>query len=238
MPHQTKLIMALHGAGMQAGVWGSLIGGLALPCQAVSFPGHGRTEGALLPSIEKMAEWAGTRLADHPPQSVVLMGHSMGALAALEAARHPAVAALVLMGAVAKMPVHPELLHQAGADPDTAVDMILKWGVSPVHPQAAAVRAVLKEQMKTTAPGALLSDLKACHAYQRGEAAAQEIRQPVLILSGLDDKLTRSAEGQALAGMIPAAQFHVLPDCGHMPMVEKPAETASGINVFIEGLAG
>lgn len=230
--------MALHGAGMHVGAWGTLAGGLALPCDAVSFPGHGGDAGAFLPSIEEMAEWVNAQLADYPPQSVALLGHSMGALAALESARHPSVAALVLLGAAAKMPVHPELLHQAGADPGTAVDMVLKWGVSPVHPQAAAIRAVLKEQMKDTAPGALLNDLKACHAYQRGAAAAQEIRCPALILSGLDDKLTKSAEAKALADMMPDAQFHVLPDCGHMPMVEKPAETANEINVFIEGLAG
>jgi pimeloyl-ACP methyl ester carboxylesterase len=238
MPHRIKLIMALHGAGMHAGAWGSLVGGLALPCEALSFPGHGGSEGALLPSIGKMAEWVHLHLADHPPQSVALMGHSMGALAALEAAGHPAVAALVLLGAAAKMPVHPELLHQAAADADTAVDMILKWGVSPVHPQAIAIRTVLKEQMEAMAPGALLNDLKACHVYQRGEEAAKKIRQPVLILSGLDDKLTRSADGKALAEMIPSAQFHVLPDCGHMPMVEKATETANEINVFIEGLGG
>ena len=236
MSHQSKFIMAVHGAGMHAGVWGSLVGGLPLPCQAISFPGHGRTDGELLPSIEKMAEWINARLADHSPQSVALLGHSMGALVALEAARHPAVSALVLLGAAARMPVHRELLSKAAEDCDAAVDMILKWGVSPVHPQVFAIRNVLQEQMRMAAPGALLSDLQACHAYQGGAAAAQEIRKPGLILAGLDDKLTKSAEGKALADMIPSAQFHVLPDCGHMPMVEKPAEIAKEISVFIEGL--
>ena len=212
MSHQSKFIMAVHGAGMHAGVWGSLVGGLPLPCQAISFPGHGRTDGELLPSIEKMAEWINARLADHSPQSVVLLG------------------------AAARMPVHRELLSKAAEDCDAAVDMILKWGVSPVHPQVFAIRNVLQEQMRMAAPGALLSDLQACHAYQGGAAAAQEIRKPVLILAGLDDKLTKSAEGKALADMIPSAQFHVLPDCGHMPMVEKPAEIAKEISVFIEGL--
>jgi len=136
MSHQSKFIMAVHGAGMHAGVWGSLVGGLPLPCQAISFPGHGRTDGELLPSIEKMAEWINARLADHSPQSVALLGHSMGALVALEAARHPAVQALVLMGAAAKMPVHPDLLKQAAEKPEAAMEMILKWGVSSAHPRA------------------------------------------------------------------------------------------------------
>ncbi len=238
MASQNKHIFAIHGAGMHAGVWGSLVACLELPCQAVSLPGHGKAEGSFLPSIEEMAGWIMTRLDEHSPQSAVLMGHSMGALVALEAARHPSVAALVLLGAAAKMPVHPELLRQAAADPDAAADMILKWGISPVHPQAFAVRTVLKGQMQSVAAGALLNDLTACNVYQRGEAAARDLRQPALVLSGLDDKLTKSTDGKLLAEMIARAAFHVMPDGGHMLMVEKPLETAKEINSFIGTLDG
>lgn len=235
MSSRVKYIVAIHGAGMNGGVWGSLAAGLSLPCQALSLPGHGKTAGALLPSIEKMADWVKTKLADHAAHSIVLAGHSMGALVALEAARHPSVAGLVLLGAAAKMPVHPELLHQASADPDTAADMILKWGISPVHPQAIAVRTMLKGQMQFDT---LASDLKACNVYQGGEAAAKGISCPALILSGLDDKLTKPADSQLLAEMLEQGEFHVMPEGGHMLMAEKPVETAKEINGFIETLAG
>lgn len=237
-PPRKKHLLAIHGAGMHGGVWGSLVAGLSLPCQAVSFPGHGRTEGAFLPSIETMAAWIGARLAEHPPHTVILLGHSMGALVALASAQHPAVAGLALLGAAARMPVHPELLHQAANDPDTAADMILKWGVSPVHPQAFAVRTVLREQMQAAAPGALYSDLKACNDWQGGAEAAKAVTQPALVIGGADDKLTRAAEGQALAGLMPQGQFHLMADSGHMLMVERPAETAQAINVFAEALGG
>lgn len=230
-----KYIVAIHGAGMNAGVWASLVEGLSLPCQALSLPGHGKNENTLLPTIEKMAAWVKEKLSGHLPQSVALMGHSMGALVALEAAQHPSVGTLLLLGAAAKMPVHPELLHQAGADPDTAADMILKWGISPVNPLAIDIRTVLKGQMQF---GTLANDLKACNAYQGGEAAAKKTPHPVLILSGLDDKLTKPADSQSLAEMLPRGEFHVMPDAGHMLMVEKPAETAKEINGFIELLAG
>ena len=229
----------IHGAGMHAGVWGSLVAGLApMPCQAISLPGHTKNGGQALPSIEKMAAWVGEKLANYPAQSVVLMGHSMGSLVALEAAHFPAVTALVLLGAAAKMPVHPDLIHQATHDPGTASDMILKWGVSPAHTQAATVKAVLKEQMKTVASGVLFNDLTACNNYRHGEEAAKAIRQPVLVLSGQDDKMTKAADGKLLADMIPQAQFHALPACGHMMMVEKPAETAKEISGFIAALGG
>jgi len=236
MAERNKLIFAIHGAGMQASVWKVLTDRIHLPCQTLSLPGHEKTGAALLPSIEQMAGWVQDQLSGHPPQSVVLMGHSMGALVALEAARHPSVSALVLLGAAASMPVHPELLRQAAGDRNAAIDMILKWGVAAAHPQASAVRAVLKEQMQAVMPEALLNDLTACHAYQHGEKAAKELRRPALVLSGQDDKMTAAAAGKILAEMMGQAQFRVLPECGHMPMVENPAGTAIEIDDFLRGL--
>lgn len=219
---------------MHAGIWGGILGGLDLNCDALTFPGHGVGDSALLPSIEQMGAWLSRELDSHKPQSVVLMGHSMGALAALEAARHPSVAALVLMGAAARMPVHPEMLAQAKEDPDTAVDMILKWGVSPVHEQVFAVRNMIKAMMAQAGASALLNDLTACNAYARGPAMAEGTGLPALILAGMDDKLTKPAAAQELALLLGAgAQFHQLRDCGHMPMVERPAEAAKEINTFI-----
>lgn len=219
---------------MHAGVWGGMLGGLDLNCDTLTLPGHGVAGGELLSTVEQMGQWLSQKLDDHKPQSVVLMGHSMGALAALEAARHPSVASLVLMGAAAQMPVHPEMLAQAKEDPDTAVDMILKWGVSPVHGQVFAVRNMLKAVMAQAGSVALLNDLTACNAYARGPAMAEGTGLPALILAGADDKLTKPAASQELALLLgPGAQFHQMPDCGHMPMVERPAEAAKEINTFI-----
>jgi aromatic-L-amino-acid decarboxylase len=205
MSMNKRIIIALHGAGMQASVWETLAE--KLPCQETLFLPLSLPKPALT-SIEAMAAWVETQLKNHPPQSVVLMGHSMGALIALEAARHPSVAAIVLIGAAAQMPVHPDLLKQAATAPDTAAALILKWGVSPAHPEAVEI---LKRHMQ---PEALSNDLSACNAYQHGEAAARSIRQPALVLAGSDDKLTKAAAGQALADMLPNARFHLVAVAG------------------------
>ena len=228
MSQHNKTVIAIHGAGMNAGVWGTLAPELA--CRAISLPGHGETPGPLLPSIGAMAEWVETQIKDYPAKSVVLMGHSMGALVALEAARHPAVAALVLMGAAVHMPVHPDLLKQASEAPSAAAGMILKWGVSSAHSQVAEA---LRSQMQ---PAALANDLTACNNYQNGAAAAKAVRQPVLVLSGSDDKLTKAAEGRALTDALPHARFHLIAGSGHMLMVEGPLETAREISTFIASL--
>ena len=199
MTIQNKTIIAIHGAGMQGRVWDIL--SQKLPCRELSLPGHGEKAGPLMGSIEAMAAWVGEQAESYPPHSIILMGHSMGALVALEAASHPSVAALVLMGASARMPVNQDLLKQAVSAPDAAARMILKWGISPAHPEAAEV---LKGQMQ---PAALANDLTACNVYQRGETAAVAVRQPALVLSGADDKLTKPAEGKLLADLLPQSRW-------------------------------
>ena len=222
MPPEEKIIIALHGAGMQASVWESLA--KSLPLLPLSL--------LRLSSIEAMAAWVEKQIEHYPPRSVVLLGHSMGALVALEAAQNRAVAALVLIGAAAQMPVHPDLLKQAVAAPDAAAALILKWGVSPAHPE---VVDVLKRHMQTAT---LANDLSACNAYQHGEAAAQSISQPALVFGGSDDKLTKPAAVKALAEMMPDGRFYPVAGSGHMLMVEATAEIAKEIRAFVVAIPG
>jgi pimeloyl-ACP methyl ester carboxylesterase len=81
-------------------------------------------------------------------------------------------------------------------------------------------------------PATLENDLAACNAYQRGATAAATVRQPTLIFAGSDDKLTKAADGKALADMMPDARFHLISGSGHMLMVENPVEIAKEIGVF------
>src|SRR5262245_13714705 len=57
---------------------------------AVDLPGHGRSEGPPLASVEAMADWLPTLLAAAGVNTAALVGHSMGSLIAVEcAARYP-----------------------------------------------------------------------------------------------------------------------------------------------------
>ena len=53
---------------------------------AVDFPGHGRSEGEFIKSIEEMADWIPELLSAAGLEKASLVGHSMGALVALECA--------------------------------------------------------------------------------------------------------------------------------------------------------
>lgn len=230
-------IVALHGAGMHGGVWGGMAPMLdGMPFVALSFPAHGAAGGEALGNIPDMAAWTRKRLQDIPAQRVFLVGHSMGALAALEAAADPKVAGVVLMGAAARMPVHPDLLSLAEKDAAAAGEMILKWGVDPAHRVASEIKTFLRDLMKTQAAGVLAGDLRACDLYKAGEATAAGLEKPLLVIGGAQDKLTKAQAGAELAAGAKRGVFHILQDCGHMMMLEKPSETAELIRVFASGV--
>src|SRR5215468_7288285 len=77
---------------------------------AVDLPGHGRSAGPLLFSIAEMASWTVRVLDAAGLRSTALVGHSMGALIALEVAASASarISSLALLGVAERMPVHPD----------------------------------------------------------------------------------------------------------------------------------
>lgn len=221
-------IVAIHGAGMTAAVWDGLPSHLmGYSLRALTLPGHGGGD-APLPTIEDMAAFVRQKIAGEP---CILLGHSMGALTALLAAQDAAVKGVILCGAAAAMPVNPDLLTTAFEKPDEAMQMILKWGVFSGNHAADDIRAQLAALMFAPALG---PDLKACNDFTDGAAAASKLGKPTLVITGAQDKMSRAAEGAALAALIPGASVVMIPDCGHMIMAEKPVEISFQIRSFLE----
>jgi pimeloyl-ACP methyl ester carboxylesterase len=211
-----KKIIALHGAGMGPEAWNAL--DAHLPLHALALPGHG--DGARpLTSIAGMARWVEKQITD--AEGIILLGHSMGALVALEAGGHRAVESLVLLGAAARMPVHADLLKTARENPAEAANLIKKWGVFDRN------REVFGGQMG--AMGALFDDLSACNNYQKDKF---DFTKPAFVLAAAGDKMVRPADSEALARLL-KGEYAVLPAAGHMMMLEKPSETAVAIRKFL-----
>lgn len=55
-------------------------------------------------------------------------------------------------------------------------------------------------------------------------AAARRVAAPALVLAGRDDRLFPPAASAALAQALPASAHLLLDRCGHVPMIERPAE--------------
>src|SRR5579864_357234 len=78
-------IVFLHGAGMDHTAWALHDRWFAhhgYNVLAPDLPGHGRSSGALLPTIADMADWTAALLDAAGVGSAKLIGHSMGSLIA------------------------------------------------------------------------------------------------------------------------------------------------------------
>src|SRR5262249_19871001 len=126
-------ILFLHGAGMDHTVWAMQARTFAhhgRSVLAIDLPGHGRSDGSLLRSIGAMAPWVVALRDAAAVQGAALVGHSMGALIALEAAAAaPArVRSLALVGVAERMPVHPDLQAAAADNRRLAPELVTSWG--------------------------------------------------------------------------------------------------------------
>ena len=94
---------------------------------AVDLPGHGRTPGSPISSVSGMAEWL---LKEVAAEKFSIVGHSMGALVALEcAASAPSrVDRIAMMGVAYPMKVGEAFLDAAKRDHYDAFDMHTIWG--------------------------------------------------------------------------------------------------------------
>ncbi len=224
-------ILAIHGAGMNAGIFSSLVPHLRdFRLEAINLPGH-KDGVSPLHDIASMAQYVRDIMAKDAAGSNILMGHSMGALVAMEAAVDASVAGLVLLGASARMPVNADLLKTAKDDPQKAQELVTKWSVFKDHPQADAVKQVVSSIMRDTNPAALYTDFKACDDYQ----GPSKTELPALVISGEGDKMVPPEKSRELAGHL-GGLYACVPLCGHMMMQEKPLEIAAETAKFIRGL--
>ncbi len=236
-------VVMLHGAGMDHVVWTLPARSLAHRGRAVfapDLPGHGRSEGPALSSIAAMAAWLVRFLDAAGIGEAALVGHSMGALVALEAAAAaPArIGRLALLGVAARMPVHPDLLKAAVEAPQRAADLIVSWAYGPAGRFGGQPAPGLwlmgggHSLLDRAGPGVLARDLAACDAYDTAAAAAK-ITCPTLLLLGVEDRMAPAAKAAPLARAIASSTITLLPDTGHIMMSEAPDAVIDALLGFI-----
>lgn len=237
-------VIFIHGAGNDHSVW-------QMPARyfawhgrsvlAVDLPGHGRSSGTALETVEDLADWV-VRLVDASGlKSVSLAGHSMGALVALHAAANlgDRLVALALLGASLRMPVHPDLLAAARRGDHVAFELILSWGLAPTA-QIGGHRAPGlwmtgsgMRLLERIPDGVFATDLKSCDAYLGAEQAAGAVSCPTLLVSGARDRLTPPEGAKELQSLIPGSRMEIIADCGHMMLAEKPNETLDALRSIL-----
>ena len=239
-----RTLVFVHGAANDHSVWAwqsRYFAHHGFNVLAVDLPGHGRSGGEALSSVEAIADWIASLLDAAKVERAALAGHSLGSLAALEAAaRHSTrVERIALLGPAVPMTVSDELQDAAGRNEHLAYELINGWSFSAGRQLGGnAVPGMwmtgnAMRLMERTRPNVLATDLKACHAYANGLAAAAATTCPVLAITGARDIMAPPRNAQALLLALKEPRVVALAHSGHALMAEEPDAVLDALRAFI-----
>ena len=245
-------VVFIHGAQHDHSVWilqSRALAHLGYGVLALDLPGHGRSDGPPRTSVESIADGLAAALTPLGANEVVLVGHSLGALIALELARRMAdtVRGVALLGAAFPMRVADTLLAATRDEPEAAFDMINVWShapsIGPFAPRPGCPAPgfnivwqnlrLMQRIARTNGRDVLPIDFHACNAYDNGQSAATLLHCPALFVLGGSDMMTPRRSAQPLIDAIGTdKQVVVLPDSGHSLMAESPDAVRRALEQF------
>jgi pimeloyl-ACP methyl ester carboxylesterase len=243
-------VVLIHGALNDHSVWALQSRYLAhhgWSVLAVDLPGHGRSAGPALESVDAMSDWVVALLDAAHAGRCALVGHSMGSLVAMSvaAALGERATHLAMIATAYPMKVSEALLKTAAADPERAIDMVTTFSHSTLaaKPSApgpgawlhGAARALMRQlQARYAAAGhgnLFLTDFRACDRYGGGQHAARRVRCPVRMVLGAKDAMTMPKSAAELVRALDA-EVVTLP-AGHALMAEAPDAVLDALVGFI-----
>lgn len=229
-------LVLLHGAGGTHLYWPPEI--RRLPGYAVyapDLPGHGKSPGQGGDSIGFYVRSVYDWMRAVNLEKAVFAGHSMGSAIALTLALEfpEAVVGLVLLGAGARLRVHPQILENSAREDTylTAVEIVNNWAFSDQAP--ARLVELAARRMAETPARVLHGDFLACNEFDVMDRI-EGIGQPTLVMVGSEDRLSPERYARYLAAKIPSARLEILPGAGHMLMLEQPKQVAEMVKGFLD----
>jgi len=243
-------VVFLHGAQNDHTVWALQTRYFAhhgFGVLAVDLPGHGRSKGAALTSIEAMAAWLLGVLDAAGVRHALLVGHSMGSLIALEAAYQSAAQApgritgLALVGTTYPMKVADALLATSRDDEPRAIDMVNLWSHSGIAQKPSApgpgfyvmhgARRLMQRMSALNPHQLFFTDFSACNNYANGAVAAAAVTCKTLFLFGARDMMTPPRSTRLLTDAIAHGKV-ITVDAGHQMMAEAPDAVLDALFAF------
>ncbi len=236
-------IVFVHGALHDHSVWTLLARWFAnhgYAVLAVDQPGHARSSGAQLPSVEAVAAWVLAVLDAAGVERAAVVGHSMGSLVALEAAAQAPhrISHVAMMATAYPMKVSEALLTTARDDPFKAIDMVNAFSHSTLAPKPAypgpgawvpgGFRALMR-RVHSAQHGTNLfhHDFTLCDSYANGMQAAAQVRCPVTLILGERDQMTTPRQTREIAQALQARVISV--PAGHDLMAEAPEQVLGAL---------
>ena len=203
---------------------------------AIDLPGHGRSPGTALESIDDLADIIEQFLAAENLDNTVIVGHSMGGAIALTIAarNNPCVIGQIIVASAARIGVTDEILNGLGRDFEKTVDFIVKYSFDRTAPPFFPRKA--RDYTHAAGPDTTHADFLACSTFDM-RADLATITLPTLVIAAENDRMIPMKHSQALADGLPHANLTAIPACGHYPHLDRTALVEKPIAAFCAGLA-
>jgi non-heme chloroperoxidase len=252
-------IVLIHGITLGVGVWARQFSSLRKHHRvlAIDLRGHGPSIGGSGGySFERLADDVLEVLAEREVADAVVVGHSMGgmvlqlaAIRRVEALRRHAVGLVLvatdagptipgpvgrpmgmLTARVAWRAARYAERHSKGVYPGSD---LATWGSRVcfgARPRAVDVELV--RSLSSAVPPRAMAELLTPLMEFDVRIDLPRIDLPTLVVVGSRDVLTPARRARFMASRIPGARLEVLPGCGHLVMLERPAELDALIEDF------
>lgn len=234
-------IVFLHGGEHDHSVWALQSRYMAhhgYSVLALDLPGHMRSAGPALTTIEAIAGRIAEPLIDCGTERLLLVGHSMGSLIALELGTRLGgkVHGVALLATASPMRVSDALLDATKNTPPLAMDMINVWSHSasinafdrkpscpgPGFSNFWSNLRLMQRVAQRSGSNVLHADFVACNAYSNGVQAAAAVPCPILFVLAASDSMAPARSAQPLIDACSDATVVTLPGAGHSLMAENP----------------
>lgn len=239
-------LLLLHGSGIGVSGWRNYRGNLGVfaahfRCLVLEFPGFGTSDPVGGPPM-LTAVSSVTRFMDALGiESASVIGNSMGGVVGVHVAMHhpERVEKLITIGGVgpnifSQSPSEGTRLLRAFADQPSR-DKLVRWLECMVYDPAVVTEELIEQRWRTAKDPESHKMLTAMYGSEA--AAAQQkmlrdsdaapywsmmrrVRCPTLFTWGLDDRQCPPDMPLVPLRLVPNAELHVFPNCGHWVMVE------------------
>ncbi|HEX5860045.1 MAG TPA: alpha/beta hydrolase [Microbacterium sp.] len=223
--HGDRVFLLVHGIGMGRNVFDALAGLLGEHGRvvAVDLPGYGQApEPPRTPTMERLGDLIAAFIRAKAFESVVLVGHSMGAQVVIEAvARHPGIAERVV------------LIGPTVNDRERSARVQLRRLAQDLIIESPKVVAIGARAYARAGPN-LRSKMRAMIVHEP-EHSLPLVTAETLVIRGGDDLVVPRHWCERVVSLLPDGRLEVVRDHGHETMIRDARPTARLILAFVEG---